>query len=326
MQQTNNLRRCNPLIKSEGGAAMKTSIIQSLSAALFASVFTVITITAIGPSIALAKSDEIPTLDVRPMCRGIALQAADPGVRGQGGQADVLQRCIESEKEVHEQLKKRWGEFSAADKRHCVTLAKTGGEPSNTELLTCLEMARDVRVLRSAAAAPKPASSLSTPTPPATSTEAAAPKPASSLSTPTPPATSTEAAAPVVPPASRGRSSVPATERDLDQAKGEAERAKADAEVAKASEALAQRKLADAEAALRRVSEEVKQSKAEAERAKADAQGARESEAALKRKLADAETARVAAEEKARKSGHTTGPGLGGRLRRWFGRPSAPNP
>jgi hypothetical protein len=277
---------------------MKTSIVQSLSAALFAAVFTVITIAAIGPSIAL---DEIPTLDVRPVCRGIALQAADPGVGQQGGQAETFQRCIATEKEIHEQLKKRWGEFSAADKRHCVTLAKTGGESSNTELLTCLEMARDVRVLRSAAAAPKPASSLSTPTPPATSTQAAAP---------------------VVPPASTGRSSA----LDLDQAKGEAERAKADAEVAKASEALAQRKLADAEAALRRVSEEVKQSKAEAERAKADAQGARESEAALKRKLADAETARVAAEEKACQSGDTTGPGLRGRLRGWFGRPSAPNP
>jgi len=276
---------------------MKTSIVQSLSAALFAAVFTVITIAAIRPSIAL---DEIPTLDVRPVCRGIALQAADPGV-GQSSQADTLQRCLETEKEIHEQLKKRWGEFSAADKRHCVTLAKTGGESSNTELLTCLEMARDVRVLRSAAAAPKPASSLSTPTPPATSTQAAAP---------------------VVPPASSGRSSA----LDLDQAKGEAERAKADAEVAKASEALAQRKLADAETALRRVSEEVEQAKAEAESAKADAQGARESEAALKRKLADAETARAAAEEKACQSGDKPGPGLGGRLRRWFGRPSAPNP
>ena len=286
---------------------MKRSIVQTLSA-VFASVFTVMTIVAIGPSIALAQSDEIPTLDVRPVCRGIALQSADPGV-GQGGQAETLQRCIESEKEVREQLKKRWGEFSAADKRHCVTLAKTGGESSNTELLTCLEMARDVRVLRSTAAA------RSEPT-----------KPASSLSTPTPPATPTEAAAPVVPPASRARSLAPTTEKDLDQAKGEAERAKADAQVAKASEALAQRKLADAEAALRRVREEVEQAKAEAERAKADAQGARELEAAVKRKLADAETARVAAEKKACQSGDTTRPGLGGRLRRWLGRPSAPNP
>ena len=165
-------------------------------------------------------------------------------------------------------------------------LGQDGRESSNTELLTCLEMARDVRVLRSTAAArsepTKPASSLSTPTAPATPTEAAAP---------------TEAA-PVVSPASRGRSSAATTEKDLDQAKGEAERAKADAQVAKASEALAQRKLADAEAGLRRVREEVEQAKAEAERAKADAQGARESEAAVKRKLADAETARVAAEKR----------------------------
>ena len=40
--------------------------------------------------------------------------------------------------------------FRSADKQHCVSLAKTGGESSNTELLTCLEMARDVRALRSA--------------------------------------------------------------------------------------------------------------------------------------------------------------------------------
>jgi hypothetical protein len=288
---------------------MKTS--KTLSAALFASVFTVITIPA---SIALAQFNEIPTLDVRAVCRGIANQSSDPGV-GEKNQTQALQQCLESEQAVLEELKKKWSDFSAADKRHCVTLAKTGGESSNTELLTCLEMARDVRLLRSAAATrsepTKPASSLSTPTPPATLTEAATP---------------TEAAAPVVPPASRGRSSAPATERDLDQAKGEAERAKAAAEVAKASEALAQRKLADAEAALRQVREQVEQAKAEAERAKADAQGARESEAALKRKLADAETARVAAEKKACPSGDRTGIGLGGRLRRWLGRPSAPNP
>ena len=60
--------------------------------------------------------------------------------------------------------------FSVADQRHCVTLATTGGESSNTELLTCLEMARDVRVLRSATAAAserettEPAPSPSVPT------------------------------------------------------------------------------------------------------------------------------------------------------------------
>jgi hypothetical protein len=243
------------------------------------------------------STGEVPTLDVAPLCHGIT----DQSDLQEGFRRVSFDQCIEAEQGDREQIKKEWSEFTASDKQHCTNEVKMGGESSYTELLTCLEMARDVRVLRSAAAAPKPASSLSTPTRPATSTEAAAP---------------------VVPPASRGRSSA----LDLDQAKGEAERAKADAEVAKASEALAQHKLADAEAALRRVSEELEQAKAEAERAKADAQGARESEAALKRKLADAETARVAAEEKAGQSGDTTRPGLGGRLRRWFGRPSAPNP
>ena len=50
---------------------MKRSIVQTLSASLFAWVFTVITIAAIGPSIARAPSDEIPTLDVQPVCRGV---------------------------------------------------------------------------------------------------------------------------------------------------------------------------------------------------------------------------------------------------------------
>ena len=111
-----------------------------------------VAILTIVPSIAWAASDGIPTLDVRPVCRGIASQSADPGV-GQRNQTETFQQCMESEQAVREQLKQEWSAFSAADKRHCVTLATTGGESSNTELLTCLEMARDVRVLRSATAA-----------------------------------------------------------------------------------------------------------------------------------------------------------------------------
>lgn len=271
---------------------------------------TVLVTVAIGPSVALARTDDIPNLDVRPVCRGIASQSADPGI---GGQGETFQRCVESEKEVREQIKKRWSDFSAGDKRHCVELAKTGGESSNTELLTCLEMSRDVRNLRSAAASEsgKPAPSLSTPNPAATS--AVPPAPAAP-STPT------------TPPESAGRSAALATEKELDRAKGEVERAKADAQAAKTSEALAQRKLADAETALRRAKEDVERAKAETERAKAEADGARKSEATVKRQLADAEAARAAAEKKVCQTGDTEGQGLGGRLRRWLGRPSAPNP
>src|SRR6516164_6301615 len=98
-----------------------------------------------------ARSDDVPNLDVRPVCRGIASQSssnpADVGIK------TTFEQCVQSEQQVREELKKEWSTFSAADKQHCVSLAKTGGESSNTELLTCLEMARDVRALRSAATA-----------------------------------------------------------------------------------------------------------------------------------------------------------------------------
>ena len=254
-----------------------------------------VAILTIVPSTVWAASDAIPTLDVRPVCRGIASQSADPGV-GQRDQTETFKQCIESEQAVLEQLKQVWSAFSAADKRHCVTLATTGGESSNTELLTCLEMARDVRVLRSASSGnetTKPSSSLSMP----------AAQPAATGPIP-------EKEAP---------------KKEDNEAKSEVERAKAEAQIAKASEVSAQRNLADAEAALKKAKEEAQRATAEVEQAKAEAQNARESEAAVKRTLADAEAARAKAEQACR-SNDTTRPGLGGRLRRWLGRPATPNP
>ena len=84
-----------------------------------------------------------------------------------------------------------------------------------------------------------------------------------------------------------------------------------------ASEVLTRRKLADAEAVLRRTKEEAERVTNEAQRAKADAQAARESEAAAKRKLADAEAARTAAEGRCQ-SDVKSQPGFGARLRKWF--------
>ncbi len=251
-----------------------------------------VAILIIIPTIVWAATDGIPTLDVRPVCRGIASQSADPGV-GQKNQNEAFQLCIESEQAVREQLKQQWSAFSAADKRHCVALATTGGESSNTELLTCLEMARDVHVLRSAAAA------------------AETTKPASSPSAPT-----------TQPPAPIPDKDVP--KKEGNEAKSELERARLEAETAKASEALAQRKLADAEAALKKAKEEAQRVSADLERAKAEAQTARESESAIKTKLADAVAARAKAEQ-ACHSDDGQRPSLGTRLRKWLGRPASPN-
>ena len=102
-------------------------------------------IAMIMAAILSARSDEIPTLDVNPVCRGIAQQ----GGLEAGLQQTSFQQCVQSEQDVREQLKKEWSTFTTADKSHCVTLAKTGGESSYTELITCMEMARDVRKLHS---------------------------------------------------------------------------------------------------------------------------------------------------------------------------------
>ena len=90
-----------------------------------------------------ARSNDIPTLDVNPVCRGIAMQ----GELEAGLQQTSFQQCVQSEQAVRADVKKEWSTFSTADKTHCVALAKTGGESSYTELITCMEMARDVRKL-----------------------------------------------------------------------------------------------------------------------------------------------------------------------------------
>ena len=92
-----------------------------------------------------ARSDDIPTLDVNPVCRGIASQADLEA----GLQQTNFEECVKSEQATRAQLEKEWSTFTTADKTDCVSLAKTGGESSYTELITCMEMARDVRKLHS---------------------------------------------------------------------------------------------------------------------------------------------------------------------------------
>jgi hypothetical protein len=135
-----------------------------------------------------ARSDDTPTLDVNPVCRGIAQQ----GELEAGLQQTSFQQCVQSEQATREQIKKEWSTFTTADKSHCVALAKTGGESSYTELITCMEMARDVRQLHSQAnssSAPVPEGLAAPvghrqPTESSTPTLSAAPAPAASSQPP----------------------------------------------------------------------------------------------------------------------------------------------
>src|SRR5262249_9580579 len=90
-----------------------------------------------------AQSDQIPVLDVNPVRHGIASQSELEA----GLQRTSFQQCVQSEQATREQLKKEWSTFTTSDKADCVALRKTGGESTYTELIPCMEMARDVREL-----------------------------------------------------------------------------------------------------------------------------------------------------------------------------------
>ena len=113
---------------------------------------------ALGAQLMMPVADSVPTLNVEQVCQGIAQQGGvtfhDPQI------AQEKKDCLDSEQAIRDELVKQWSSFSASDKIACTNEARMGGDSSYTELLTCLEMARDVRKMRTetgnATIAPKP--------------------------------------------------------------------------------------------------------------------------------------------------------------------------
>jgi hypothetical protein len=97
--------------------------------------FTALALTA---SLFVTVADNVPKLDVTASCRGAAANA-DPSVAN-----TTREQCVVSEGKAHDQLVEEWSQFTPADRAKCVS-AVTGFEPTYSELITCLEMARDVR-------------------------------------------------------------------------------------------------------------------------------------------------------------------------------------
>ena len=78
-------------------------------------------------------ADSLPKFDIARECRS------------EGGSKVVVEQCIEDESAARDQLQPIWTQSSAADKATCVGETSIDGTPSYVELLTCLEMARDVK-------------------------------------------------------------------------------------------------------------------------------------------------------------------------------------
>jgi hypothetical protein len=77
-------------------------------------------------------SDRVPTFDIVRECRY------------EGGSAANVERCSQDETTALAQLRTEWAQFAGTDQKTCMVTTTTGGFASYVELLTCLEMARDV--------------------------------------------------------------------------------------------------------------------------------------------------------------------------------------
>jgi hypothetical protein len=91
-----------------------------------------------------AQPQAIPDLNVDPVCRGIAQQAANPSEKG--GPDLAFSQCVESEQAMRQKLVGEWSTFLPSEKTNCIG-SEMSGLASYTDLLSCLEMARDARQL-----------------------------------------------------------------------------------------------------------------------------------------------------------------------------------
>ena len=89
------------------------------------------------PWAAAHAADNAPKLNIEKVCHDIAKV---------GGTSTDFDACMRSENDWHAVLVQEWPQFPASDRRSCLSLSNTGGVGSTySELLTCLELYRDVR-------------------------------------------------------------------------------------------------------------------------------------------------------------------------------------
>ena len=89
----------------------------------------------------VAATDGVPTFHVRPSCEG----AARANYMTLGNER--LESCIATEHSTRDQLAKNWSSFPPADRSNCIA-AMHNFNPTYTELVTCLEMKRDLRTMK----------------------------------------------------------------------------------------------------------------------------------------------------------------------------------
>jgi hypothetical protein len=90
----------------------------------------IIILTSLHP---VPVADAVPKFDIARECQF------------EGGAKPMQERCAADESQARDQVQKEWTQFSPSAKAQCYEETNTDGTPSYVEILTCLEMERDVK-------------------------------------------------------------------------------------------------------------------------------------------------------------------------------------
>ena len=85
-----------------------------------------------------SAGEGVPVYNVRPECN--FTQSVIPSQESD-------KTCMREEQEAHAKLEKNWASYADDDRSECVAESSAAGSPSYVDLLTCLEMNRDVRAM-----------------------------------------------------------------------------------------------------------------------------------------------------------------------------------
>jgi hypothetical protein len=110
------------------------------SAGFLVTVFAAAVFAVTAAMIVPAEAQQLPHLNVDPVCRGIARQASSAGERGDPDLS--FRSCVASQLWVRKRLAQHWSGFSPAARANCIGGVNAGGLPSYTALFACLQVAR----------------------------------------------------------------------------------------------------------------------------------------------------------------------------------------
>jgi hypothetical protein len=107
-------------------------------------ILAVVAATAIVAQPFAAFADEVPMFDLKQTCK-TDTQAFQGTASGQASDT----ACVKDEQRARATLVSEWAQYAPASKRECVQLQGDGSGPqSYVELLTCLQIAKDVKGLK----------------------------------------------------------------------------------------------------------------------------------------------------------------------------------